>query len=226
MSAKKPPDDAAALDEARVVDYLGEHPDFFDRHPEVLERLHSPPAAGAASLAQKQIESLRDRHRGLESTFKTAVANARDNEKRSICLHRLALQLTAHEHAGADGVAQSALEVLRKELPSNVIDIVACSRAADPRLAGFVDSLFVDNKPDCGPFNPAVKAALFGRFAKRIASAVAMPLGRGGTRFGVLVFGSVSPQRFAAGMGTMFLVQCAELIAAAMTRCANGAGGR
>ena len=87
-----------------------------------------------------------------------------------------------------------------------------------------VHSIFVDYKPDCGPFDPAVKAALFGDFAKRIASAVMMPLGyasckeRDQKKIGILVFGSTRADSFKSGMGTMFLVQCAELITATMGR--------
>ncbi len=231
MSKKK-----QQADEARIAEYLAAHPDFFERHPEVIERLNLSPqdvVGNVAILAEKQTRQLQNRHHKLETSFKTVVKNATENERRSICLHRLAVRLTMREYSGRAHVAESALGVLREELPMNIINIIGCadsrdgnSGADDPRLRSLVTSLFAANKPDCGPFDAAAKAAMFGNLAKRIASAVVMPLScPGGSdgghieRLGVLVFGNTSAESFKAGMGTMFLVQCAELIAATLARC-------
>ena len=237
MSEKKQKLNLQELDEEQILEYFADHPDFFDRHPEVMENLCLPKGGvvgNVAILAEKQAKLLHNRHQKLETNFKRVVKNAAENEKRGICLHRLALHLTMHEYNGRAHVAQSALTVLRKELPMNITNIITFDNATgddarkgvgDPRLNGLVNSLFVDNKPDCGPFDPAIKAALFGTLSKRVASAVAMPLSHPASvgrdhaeRLGVLVFGSTSADSFKAGKGTMFLVQCAELIVATMAR--------
>lgn len=224
-------------DETQIAKYLAGHPDFFERHPEVIEQLNlsSEGVVGnVAILAEKQTRMLQTRHHKLETNFKTVVKNATENERRSICLHRLAMHLTMHEYSGRSHVVESALVVLREELPMNIINIISCDDSQDddaktgvrdPRLRGLVESLFAANKPDCGPFDAAVKTALFGKLAKRIASAVIMPLFRPRDadsshieRFGVLGFGNTSADSFKVGMGTMFLVQCAELIAATLAR--------
>lgn len=218
--------------ESQIAEYLIDHPDFFERHPKALSRLSLSNAyegENITSLADRQVSALRDEHQNLETTFKTIVDRARENENRSFCLHRLALALAHQNDASVTTIVKTSLNILRPSFPSNVMDIWVYGeddqRLNDQRIQSLSLSLFSDYKPDCGPFNPAHKASLFGNFAKRIASAVVMPLGsfndqgnRQLHKFGVLIFGSSQADRFQPGMGTMFLVQCAELITAAMAR--------
>ena len=126
MSIKKPLDDLGSIDESKVVDYLIENPDFFDYHPEVLAHISLPNGRddNIASLVSRQVELWRDKHQSLETTFKTIVARARENENRSICLHRLAVCLSEKgDWQGVGDVATTALAILRESFPSNVADI-------------------------------------------------------------------------------------------------------
>lgn len=219
-------------EEMQILKYLKEHPDFFERHPKALSRLslgESYQSENIESLIDRQVSVLRDEHQDLETTLNTIVERARENENRSICLHRLALALTHQQDASHAAVIKTVTSVLRSSFPSNVMDIWIQSeheqKLKDQRVENLIASLFHDYQPYGGPFTPAAMAALFGDFAKRIASAVVMPLGsfndqgnRKLHRFGVLIFGSSQADRFQAGTGTMFLVQCAELITAALAR--------
>ena len=45
-----------------VAQYLKQHPDFFDSHPELLEHLHVPHGGnGTVSLVERQLKVLRER---------------------------------------------------------------------------------------------------------------------------------------------------------------------
>ena len=50
------------LSDATVRDYLKDHPDFFERHPDMLDHLHISHSTGSAvSLVEKQVSVLRER---------------------------------------------------------------------------------------------------------------------------------------------------------------------
>ena len=227
MSTKSP-----ALDESEIARYLIDHPEFFERHPKALAQLQLPDnqSGNISSLVTRQMELWRGRHQSLETTFKTIVQRARENEKRSIFLHRLALGMTQKgDWNNTHEVAVAALLMLRETFPSNIANIFLYGRddakLENSRIKHLVKSSFDVYQPDCGPFDSSVKKVLFGDLFQRIASALIMPLGHTPTasravekRFGLLVFGSSQSDSFKPGLGTMFLMQYAELITATMVR--------
>ena len=73
------------LSEHDLAAYLAEHPDFFERHAELLSsvQLQSPHGNRAVSLQERQIEMLRDKMRALEHRLAELMRNAADNEIRS-----------------------------------------------------------------------------------------------------------------------------------------------
>ena len=185
--------------------------------------------AGPPSLVTKQIALLRNKNEALQNKLESLVAIARTNENLSIGLHRLSLRLVASN--SVHEVAAISLAELRQRLPGNQIVIRLLgkydpheglnSAGKDSGAVSLLHSLAATGKPDCGPFDNAVKLSLFGRFAQRAASAVVMPLVADDERFGLLALGSADGDSFSAGKGTMFLVQFGELIA-----CALRAGAR
>ena len=69
------------LDEARIRDYLEQHPNFFQRNQELLLSLRLPHASGKAiSLVERQVDLLRQRTRESEGRLTELVNVARDNE--------------------------------------------------------------------------------------------------------------------------------------------------
>ena len=56
-----------AMNEASIADYLLEHPEFFERHAEMLNavQLSSGHGQRAVSLQERQAEMLRDKIKGL-----------------------------------------------------------------------------------------------------------------------------------------------------------------
>ncbi|MDX1432677.1 MAG: DUF484 family protein, partial [Gammaproteobacteria bacterium] len=72
----------ATSEEDAVVEYLRANPEFFSRHPGLLEQLSVPHSCGeAVSLVEYQVSVLRDQIHDLRRRMQVLVANARDNEK-------------------------------------------------------------------------------------------------------------------------------------------------
>ncbi|MBD3619439.1 MAG: DUF484 family protein [Chromatiales bacterium] len=216
---------APALTDEAVDAYLRAHPDFFERHTELLALMRLPHhvGGGAVSLVERQVGLLRDKNRQLERKLMDLVQVARDNEHLSSRLHRLALALM--EADGLDGVLATTQELLRSEFKADhvVVRLIGEPGAADSPhhvdpeddgLAAF-DELFDTRRPACGRLSQRQLGFLFGEHAGEVASAVAVPLFNAG-RLGVLGLGSREDTRFHPGMGTLFLGYLGELIAGAV----------
>src|SRR5690242_4813866 len=89
--------DLAAVDitQASVIEYLQRNPDFFERHPQLLTRLHIPHERGAAtvSLVERQVQVLRDKNQLLDGKLREFVDVARGNDELVDKIHRLACGL-------------------------------------------------------------------------------------------------------------------------------------
>ncbi|MGB0212115.1 DUF484 family protein, partial [Algiphilus sp.] len=79
-SGDKPPE----LDENAVRAWLIAHPEFFDRHPDVLEEADLQHESGhATSLIERQVEWLRAKNARLEARLSQLTDTAQDNEVRA-----------------------------------------------------------------------------------------------------------------------------------------------
>ena len=229
----------ANIDEKQVIDFLNRNMAFFVEHPELLSELSFPHKDGKVlSLSQKQVEVLRTevallqkKVLRMEEKIGTLVNIVKENERLSICLHRLSLKLL-HKHE-VEAIISETIKTLRAQFPANQIvirlfppysDLSKTAQsldAKDPILKMLLASVFKSDKPDCGPFGGAVQKALFGNFAQRIRSAIVMPLRFGNKKVGLLLFGSPRADAFTPGKGTMILVQFGELLAGAVAACTN-----
>ena len=227
------------IDEQKIVDFLTRNTDFFNNHPELLTEISLPYKDGKVlSLSQKQVEILREevsllkkRATHTERKIKMLMNIVDENEKLSICLHLLSLKLLLKREVEA--VVSETVKTLRAQFPANQIVIrllppyselsktAQSLDAKQPILKALLSSVFKNDKPDCGPFGDAIQKALFGNFARRMKSAVVMPLRFNHQKLGLLLLGSPRSDAFVPGKSTMLLVQFGELIAAAITACAQ-----
>lgn len=213
----------ASETEQDIVDYLKSHPEFFVRHPGVLESMEIPHQCGkAVSLVEYQVSVLRDQSRELRRKLKKLVSNARDNEELNRRLHKLTLSLI--ECTSVDEVFANLYQSLREDFSAEHAAIRVFrtpSQESDRGLAEFVGSdadseplfepLFHSLKPLCGRMRPEQVAFLFPDHAEEIGSSVVLPLGE--TRcFGLLAVASRDPQRYYPGMGVVFLKQLSEIV--------------
>ena len=104
--------DTPAMNEASIADYLLQHPEFFERHAEMLTsvQLSSGHGQRAVSLQERQAEMLRDKIKGLEQRIMEMVRNSSENSAIAHKIHRWSCALAAVSdvrqlpHAIAEGI--------------------------------------------------------------------------------------------------------------------------
>jgi uncharacterized protein YigA (DUF484 family) len=215
--------------ELEVMDFLREHPDFFERHPGLLEQMRIPhgEANGCVSLIERQVERLRESNRNLHERIGELVEVARENERVSERMHGLALELMGLDGIGA--VVSVLQGVLRDRFDADLVSV--CLISADTgTLGGFQGFRVIERGgaeaepfaglmkkplPRVGHLRAAQKAVLFAEQAEEVRSAVLVPLGEGRPS-GLLAVGSFTEQRFLPTMGTVFLKQLGELVSRAL----------
>ena len=87
--------------ETAIATYLAQHPDFFDRHGDILRdlRLHHP-SGRAVSLIEKQVSALRERNTELRHRLNQLLDNARQNDRLFERSKRLVLSLLECDELG------------------------------------------------------------------------------------------------------------------------------
>ncbi len=221
------------ITEADIANFLANNPAFFERHAELLAavQLTSPHGQRAVSLQERQMEMLRERIKGLELKIVEMIRHGQENMAITDRLHRWTRQLwLTAVPARLPGVAVDELkhQFLIPQAAMRLWDLDEGHSAmpfAQPVSAdakSFAASLSL---PYCGAHN-GFEAATWLDDAASVASLALIPLrhtrrsadGRGASTFGMLVLGSPDPTRYAADMGTEFLMRIGEVAAAAMTR--------
>ncbi len=216
------------LQDAHVVAYLQEHPDFFERQAALLNnvRLSSGHTGRTISLQERQMEVMREKHRTLESRLAELIHIARDNDAIVEKMHQWTRELL---RAG-DDAARPDIVVRSLETTFNVPQVALRLWGCKPAFAGLavaaavpVETVTLVNSmqaPYCGmnsDFQPATWLPGKGTQARSIAL---LPLrqGAGAQAFGLLVLGSPDPERFKASMQTAYLARIAETASAALAR--------
>jgi uncharacterized protein YigA (DUF484 family) len=224
------------IDEQAVSHYLQQHPDFFERHPQLMTRLRltHPRHGTTVSLIERQVEVLREKHGALEQKLADFVRVARGNDALAERIHRFTRRLLrtrtreaalAQVEAGlredfdtyhavlvlpqAAGAAPPAGE----DPPSRFLKPVA---ADNPVWRSF-ETLFSNARPRCGQVRDSQRDFLFGGEAPAIGSVALIPLTTLAPP-GLLALGSVDRDRFHPGMSVEFLARMAELIADSLSR--------
>lgn len=215
-----------SLTEEDVSGFLREHPDFFVRHLPLLEVLQLPhPTQGAISLVARQMGVLRERNRQLERKLNELIQLARENEKLSANLHRLALGLIQAD--SLDSVLATTREQLFEEFKADevVVRLMGANaveslhaKEADGQMVSHFAELFDRRRPLCGHASREQLDWLFGsEVAEILGSAVLIPL-LDTEPLGVLALGSREASRFHPSMGTLFLGYLGELVGAAISK--------
>lgn len=225
-----------AVDEQTITQYLQQHPDLFDRHPQLLTRLRlqHPRNGTTVSLIERQVEVLREKHAALEQKLAEFVRVARDNDTLADRIHRFTRRLL-RTSTRAQALAQIetglredfdayhtalVLQVLKgsaSALPADASSHFLREVSTDNPIIKSFESLFSSGRPRCGQVRDSQRDFLFGAEAAAIGSVALIPLGAM-TPPGLLVLGSVDRDRFHPGMSIEFLSRMAELIADSLLR--------
>ena len=206
-----------------IARYLRSHPEFFDRHPDLLATLYVPHPYGgrAIPLAERQTVALREKTRALEGRLGELISNAAQNDAISEKVHRLtvalvgardfpALARSLYFHLREDfAVPHVALRVWGKSVPVDFDE-------AQPVGERERQQASMMGAPQCGPAQGNPFVSWFGDAAEHIRSLALVPLGQTNI-FGLLAMGSEDPKRFYPDMGTLYLRRIGELCAAGVT---------
>jgi uncharacterized protein YigA (DUF484 family) len=206
-----------------VAMFLRTHPQFFDQHAELLEKINVPHPHGgrAISLAERQTVALREKARLLEGKLTELIQFGEENDAISEKVHRLAVALVGardfpaltqslYFHLREDfAVPHVALRVWAKSVPVDFAE----SEAVEEKQRRHADSM---GAPQCGaaPANPFLP--WFGEAAEHVRSVALVPLGQTAV-FGLLALGSEDAKRFFPEMGTLYLRRIGELCAAGVS---------
>lgn len=220
----------AMMDENVIAKYLASHPDFFNRHADLLETIQVPHQAGAASLIERQVAVLREKSRDLEEQLNGLIRTARGNEQIVTRLQRFTLELMRANDL--DGVIATCQDVLRNDFNADVVSVrIINNDDSKNKNLHFVNSddeglmvfkrLFDSKKSVCGRLKEDQQAFLFKDNTDNVNSVALIPLfglGASAEKLGVLALGSQDETRFHPGMGTVFISHLGELVSTGLMR--------
>jgi uncharacterized protein YigA (DUF484 family) len=212
------------LDEESVRNFLKDHADFLQRHPDLLDHLYIPHASGSAiSLVEKQVSVLRERNMDMRHRLNALTANARDNDKLYEQTRLLVLKLLEadslkalckifKESMAADFGVEHASIILFGEGESKG----PCRIETAERAQVEIGALLKGSKAVCGALRKEELAYLFPE-AGDVGSAALMPLDHG-FKLGLIAVGSSDAGRYSSNMGTLFLSHIADVMVRLLPR--------
>jgi uncharacterized protein len=206
-----------------VANYLRQHPDFFDLHPEVLRELEIAHSTGdAISLLERQVLALRDENRRTKERFDELVTHATSNQALIQRIHELALALM--EAAGPEAIFRTLAERLTIDFKADqarsfvfgepsfveaapLPEFVGEQSAIKKAFSDVLDSM----KPSCGPLSDRQSEAVLDHGIPAGGSAALLPLS-GNTWRGILIVQSDDAARFHGEMATDFLAYLSDIV--------------
>ncbi len=225
MSTTTTTQGVTGITEADIAHYLANNPAFFERHAELLAtvQLSSPHGQRAVSLQERQMQMLRDRVKGLEQRIMEMIRHSQENVAIADRLQRYIRDILLTT-AAAD-LPQRMTHTLKHEfmIPQAAIRLWGLgaehagadyAQAASDDIKSFASSLTV---PYCG-VNAGFEASEWLDDSATVMSMAMIPLRHGDACFGMLALGSPDPTRYAAEMGTEFLMRIGEVSSAALSR--------
>ncbi|MCF6281270.1 MAG: DUF484 family protein [Candidatus Polarisedimenticolaceae bacterium] len=205
-----------AESESSVAAYLGDHPDFFERHAELLENLQVPHASGGAiSLVERQIANLRRQSGHYRDQLNELIVVARENDQLQSRLHQLTLSLI--ESRSYDELIETLRSTLSAEFHANSVELRLFSptgqqaEAGDDEAYAAFEHFFTQGEPLCGRLKRVQLQLLFADQADQIKSTALVPL-KHGDIMGLLAIGSQDPDRYHSGQSTDYLKNIGEVI--------------
>ena len=209
----------------QVTAYLHEHPEFFENYADQLADIYIPHPHGgrAISISERQILTLRERGKQLESKLRDVIRYGEENDAIGEKVHRLAIALLNAKDL-ATLVAVITFN-LREDFAVPHVALRVWGSEAQPVPgelvpAGAATREYVRNltHPYCGGHVPAdTIAELFGETAAQLKSYSIIPLSLI-EPFGVLALASEEAQRFYPEMGTLYLKRIGEMVGTALLR--------
>lgn len=212
----------------QVADFLGQNPDFFVQHGELLRQM-TPPArwgdGAVVDLQTRRLAVLKEEMAGLRDCAVSVIETSRVNLATQARTHAAVLKLLEAESF------DELLRVVSDELPELLdVDIARLAIEAEGEAAdampddvavlplGAVDSLLDGEDALLLPLITD-DGTLFGGAADEIASAALVRLPRDdGAAPGLLVFGATDEDTFRPRQGTELVRFLAQVVARCLAR--------
>ncbi len=210
-----------------VALYLQSNPQFFEEHAELVSHIVIPHPHGGRtiSITERQMLSLRDKNRHLETKLSEMLQFGEENDAISEKMHRLGVAMVAA------ATFQSVLHTLNFHLrddfsiphvalrlwdrPEKIDELPEFTEVSEA-LQAFAETL---SQPYCGSTTGFETSSWFGAgAAQHIRSQALIAMRNGGGTIGMIALGSEDGQRFFSGMGTLYLERLGELASAALAR--------
>lgn len=206
-----------------VARYLQDNPIFFERYADLLADIHVPHPHGshAIPLSDRQVISLREKNRALESKLSELIRFGEENDAVSDKVHRLSVAMLSA--AGLATLLSAIYFNLREDFAVPHAALRVWLGAADQPefspVSDAVQSFAAElDHPYCGPNTGLEAVAWLGESAPHVRSVAFMPLRDKSETFGLLLLASEDPQRFYPEMGTVYLTRIGDLVSAALMR--------
>lgn len=208
-----------------VAQYLKAHPEFFEQYADLLADIFIPHPHGghAISITERQILTLREKGRLLESKLAELLQFGEENDAIGEKVHRLGTALidAANRDQALERFAYNLTEdfaVPHVAVRVWGVDAGASERSEYLPVSDAVKELTVNlNEPYCGPHVAEEVQGWFGEAADKLRSFAQVRL-TAGDAAGLLVLASEDAQRFYPEMGTLYLKRIGELLSAALQR--------
>ncbi len=209
-----------------VARYLQDNPQFFEEHADMMSRLVIPHPHGGRtiSITERQMLSLRDKNKQLEGKMGELLEYGEENDTIGEKMHRLGVAMIAA------ATFQSVLHTLNFHLRDDFsiphvavrlwvhpegLDEMPEFAAVSEELQTFAETL---GQPYCGSTSGFETSSWFGDASLHVRSQALIAMRNGGGTVGMIALGSEEPQRFYAGMGTLYLERLGEMASAALAR--------
>jgi uncharacterized protein YigA (DUF484 family) len=213
-------------EERDIVRYLRDHPDFFERHQDLLaDMLLSHESGSAVSLVERQVSVLREQRDDHKKKLQQLVKTAQQNEK--LNNHVNALILALLDASSLDEVLEIVQTRLMNDFDAEAV-VVRLFNTGHPTMnripelvdwsepvMGAFEKVIEGRKPVCGALKPGQLDALFNDQSDNIVSAALIPLVASVESrkcYGMLAIGSPDRNRFRADMGIVFLSQLGKVL--------------
>ncbi len=214
------------MDEDDIRDFLVQHPDYFQRNPELLSLLQVPHPSGAAvSLVERQVSVLRERNVDLRHRLRDLGSTAKDNDQLFADTRQLVLGLLTA--GNLEELERALLNVLREKFDIEYASFmlfeeafpedVPLRRIPESQLKGRLAALLSNGLAGCGALRADEFEFLFPG-ARMVGSAAIAVLELEGRPLGVIAVGSSNAGHYDSNMGTLFLEFAAEVLARLLPR--------
>ncbi|MBO1520552.1 DUF484 family protein [Oceanisphaera pacifica] len=210
------PNEAVALDDATIAEYLQDEPHFFARNPSLLRQLRLPHAQrGSLSLVEAKLEQQRLRIYELEDDITELMTVASDNERIFRVYMDLIPQLfkctsVTELESYIRRTLQDKLRVPAVRLILDARTFVQADKTASEPLARLYQERMSSQMVYLGRLGKEEKRRLFQD--SLVNSCALIRIGHHG-EMGLLAFGSADGGHYGTGMDTLLINQLAEVLA-------------